>query len=36
MTATLTRSPGGAWLAVSWAIGRYAKDEQLSWVAVSG
>jgi len=36
MTATLTRSPGGAWLAVSWAIGRYAKDEQLSWVAASG
>lgn len=34
MTAALTRSPRGKWLVVVWGLGRYAKDEQLSWVAV--
>ncbi len=32
MTASLTRSPRGRWLATVWSIGRYASDEQLSWV----
>nr|MBK7065332.1 hypothetical protein [Deltaproteobacteria bacterium] len=36
MTASLTRSPMGQWLATVWSIGRYASDEQLSWVAAPG
>jgi hypothetical protein len=36
MTASLTRSPKGQWLATTWSIGRYASDEQLSWVAAPG
>ena len=34
ITASLTRSPKGTWGAVTWAIGRYAKDAQLSWAAL--
>jgi len=36
MTASLTRSPMGRWLATVWSIGRYASEEHLSWVAAPG
>jgi hypothetical protein len=36
VTGSLTRSPRGSWLAVTWTIGRYATGEQVSWVAAGG
>ncbi|MDB4929154.1 MAG: hypothetical protein JWM10_1638 [Myxococcaceae bacterium] len=36
VTGTLTRSPRGRWVAVTWTIGRYAAGEQVSWVAAEG
>ena len=35
VAATLARSPRGRWLVVGWTLGRYARDEQLSWVALA-
>jgi hypothetical protein len=36
VTASLTRSPRGTWVTVTWALGRYASGEHVSWGAVAG
>ncbi len=36
LTASLATSPRRTWLAITWSVGRYAKDEQLTWVPAVG
>ncbi len=36
LAASLATSPRRTWAAITWAVGRYARDEQLTWVPLVG
>ncbi len=36
LAASMATSPRRGWAAITWAVGRYAKDEQLTWAPLVG